>query len=252
MQEVRAGGGKTGRSGEKARMTNAGIGERLPGVTQAPEQLGGVVLAGGRSLRMGRDKAWLQVGGGPLLLRQIGLLTGLGIGHVAIAAGPEDRDPLPATPAPIPLLRDLRPGLGPLAGVERGLRWARGLRADPDDGWTLVLAVDLPEMSADWLRRLITGIRPGSGCVPRNGGRLEPLAAIYPNRSWTMARAHLDRPPENPKASAQEFCRRGLEDGWMTPWDTPPEDHRAMVNWNTPADWTPPGTAGAASSVDQP
>jgi molybdopterin-guanine dinucleotide biosynthesis protein A len=221
-------------------------------VSQAPEQLGGVVLAGGRSLRMGRDKAWLEVGGKPLLLRQLGLLTEAGLRNIAIAAGPEDRDPLPCTPAEIPLLRDLHPGLGPLAGVERGLRWARGLRPDPDDGWTLVLAVDLPGMSAGWLRRLIAAIRPGSGCVALHGDRLEPLAAIYPNRSWAVARAHLERPPENPKGSVQEFCRRGLEAGWMVPWEAPPGDPHALVNWNTPSDWSPGGTAPGEPSRGQP
>lgn len=221
-------------------------------MSQAPEQLGGVVLAGGRSLRMGRDKAWLEVGGKPLLLRQLGLLTEAGLRNIAIAAGPEDRDPLPCTPAEIPLLRDLHPGLGPLAGVERGLRWARGLRPDPDDGWTLVLAVDLPGMSAGWLRRLIAAIRPGSGCVALHGDRLEPLAAIYPNRSWAVARAHLERPPENPKGSVKDFCRRGLEAGWMVPWEAPPGDPHALVNWNTPSDWSPGGTALGEPSRDQP
>lgn len=207
-------------------------------VFRVPEQLSGVILAGGRSLRMGRDKAWLEAGGQPLLLRQIGLLTEAGLRNLAIAAGPEDRDPLPCTPPGIPLLRDLRPGLGPLAGVECGLRWARGLHPDPDEGWTLFLAVDLPGMSAGWLRRLISGMGPGTGCVPCQAGRMEPLAAIYPNRAWNVARAHLERPPANPKASARGFCRRGLETGWMTLWETPPEDHTTLTNWNTPSDWT--------------
>ena len=201
---------------------------------------------------MGRDKAWLEAGGQPLLLRQLGLLTAAGIRDLAIAAGPADRDPLPPAPEGVPLLRDLRPGLGPLAGVECGLRWARGLHPGPGDGWTLFLAVDLPAMSSAWLQRLMAGIRPGSGCVPRHDGRLEPLAAIYPNHSWPFARAHLEHPPENRKASVQEFCRRGLEAGWMAPWDACPEDHRALINWNTPADWTPDGSRSGGSPGDQP
>lgn len=201
---------------------------------------------------MGRDKAWLEVGGEPLLLRQIRLLGEAGIHPLAIAAGPGDRDPLPPAPRDIPRLLDLRPGLGPLAGIESGLRWARELRPDHPDGWTLFLAVDLPEMSTEWLRRLAAKIRPGVGCVPRHGDRLEPLAAIYPNPAWAIARAHLEGPPENKKASVQEFCRRGLETGWMAPWDTSPEDHHALINWNTPADWTVDGSKGGRSPNDQP
>jgi molybdopterin-guanine dinucleotide biosynthesis protein A len=218
-------------------------------VFRLPVQLSGVILAGGKSLRMGRDKAWLEAGGQPLLQRQLGLLAEVGIRDLAIAAGPEDRDPLPPIPAGIPLLRDLRPGLGPLAGIESGLRWALSLHPE---GWTLFLAVDLPEMSVPWLRRLATGIASGTGCVPSHKGRPEPLAAIYPNRAWTVARAHLEHPPENRKASVQGFCHRGLENGWMVPWETSPQDHRELINWNTPSDWSVDGSAGGKSPNDQP
>ena len=185
---------------------------------------------------MGRDKAWLEAGGRPLLLRQIRMLTEAGIRPLAIAAGPVDRDPLPPVPADIPLLRDLRPGLGPLAGVESGLRWARELLPQ---GSTLFIAVDLPEMTAEWLGRLVSGARPGIGRVPRHGGRLEPLAAVYPNQAWAIARDMVEHPTERTKASVQEFCRRGLDAGWMTSWELAPEDHRTLTNWNTPSDWPP-------------
>lgn len=198
---------------------------------------------------MGRDKAWLEAGGQPLLLRQIRRLTEAGIRPLAIAAGPLDRDPLPPVPADIPLLRDLRPDLGPLAGVESGLRWAQELRPQ---GSTVFIAVDLPEMTAEWLRRLVSGVRPGIGRVPRHGGRLEPLAAVYPNRAWAIARDLMEQPPDTTKASVQEFCRRGLETGWMTSWDLLPEDHRALTNWNTPADWPADRPDGGDAPGPQP
>ena len=209
--------------------------ETLGQVPQVDEQLTGreltgVVLAGGRSLRMGRDKAWLESDAQPLLLRQIGLLEQAGLKSIAVAAGPENRPPLPATPAGIPLLRDRFPDSGPLAGVEAGLGWAH---ACSPNGWTLLVAVDLPELSVEWLRRLLVQIAPGTGCVPSHQGRLEPLAAIYPNQAWAIAREQL----EMQKASVQEFCRRGLESGWMNRWEQNAQDQRALLNWNTPSDW---------------
>lgn len=74
---------------------------------------------------------------------------------------------------------------------------------------------------------------PGTGCVPSHQGRLEPLAAIYPNQAWAIVREHL----ETQKASVQEFCRRGLETGWMSRWELSAQDHHTLLNWNTPSDW---------------
>ena len=117
-----------------------------------------------------------------------------------------------------------------MAGVEAGLGWAH---ARFPNGWTLLVAVDLPELSVEWLQQLIARIAPGKGCVPIYQGRLEPLAAIYPNLAWTIAQEHL----EKQKASVQAFCRRGLETGWMSLWELSDQDHRALTNWNTPLDW---------------
>ncbi len=196
------------------------------------KRLCGVILAGGRSRRMGRDKAWLEIEGQPLLLRQIRLLQEVGLSEIGIAAGPADRPPLPSIPPEIPLLRDRFDGLGPLAGLEAGLGWS--CSRNPM-GWTLAVAVDLPGLSSEWLRRLLAQARPGMGCVPVHEGRLEPLAALYPNLAWPIAREHL----EKRQASVQEFCRRGLEAGWMTSWELAPEDHRTLINWNAPSDWPP-------------
>lgn len=179
---------------------------------------------------MGRDKAWLESDAQPLLLRQIGLLEQAGLQSIAVAAGPESRPPLPNTPAAIPLLRDRFPDSGPMAGVEAGLAWAH---ARCPNGWTLLVAVDLPELSVDWLQRLMAQIAPDTGCVPMHQGRLEPLAAIYPNQAWAVAREQL----ETQKASVQEFCRRGLETGWMSRWELSAQDHHTLLNWNTPSDW---------------
>lgn len=205
----------------------------------APEQFAGVILAGGRSTRMGRDKTWIETEGQPLLLRQIRLLEQVGLRDIAIAAGPENRSALPSTPAGVPLLRDLRPDLGPLAGVAAGLHWAH--RRHPN-GWTLLIAVDLPVLTTDWLQRLMGRITSEAGCVPMRQGQLEPLATVYPNRMAGLAQDLLDTDQDhrsgNNKASVQEFCRRGLENGWMNAWELSPHDYPTLTNWNFPSDWS--------------
>ena len=204
-------------------------------MTFALEQIAGVILAGGRSTRMGHDKAWIETEGQPLLLRQIRLLEQAGLRDIAIAAGPENRSTLPSTPEGIPLLRDSRPDLGPLAGVAAGLHWAHSRQPS---GWTLLIAVDLPALSTHWLQRLMARITPEAGCVPMRHGQLEPLAAVYPNQMAALAHNFLDTCMDNKKASVQEFCRRGLENGWMNSWELSPQDHPTLTNWNFPSDWS--------------
>jgi hypothetical protein len=80
-------------------------------------------------------------------------------------------------------------------------------------------------------------ITPEAGCVPMRHGQLEPLAAVYPNRMAALAHDFLDTCMDNKKASVQEFCRRGLENGWMNSWELSPQDHPTLTNWNFPSDW---------------
>src|SRR2546423_4029988 len=92
----------------------------------------GFVLAGGKSTRMGRDKALLEWGGQTLLDHMLNLLRE--VAHPVQVAG---RDPLP----------DRLPGLGPLSGI------ATGLEASSTDA-NLFVAVDLPHLTTDFLKYL--------------------------------------------------------------------------------------------------
>jgi molybdopterin-guanine dinucleotide biosynthesis protein A len=77
-----------------------------------------VLLAGGRSTRMGVDKATLVFRGQPLWRHQLDTLRASGAAAVAIS-GPRDR----AYAETAPVIEDDQPGLGPLAGLVAGLRW---------------------------------------------------------------------------------------------------------------------------------
>ena len=76
-----------------------------------------VVLAGGASSRMGSDKAWIEVGGVPLVRRQLDIVREAGASEVFLSgrAGVDYRG------LDVPVLLDARPGMGPLAGVQRAL-----------------------------------------------------------------------------------------------------------------------------------
>jgi molybdopterin-guanine dinucleotide biosynthesis protein A len=106
--------------------------ERLPCV--------GVVLAGGRSSRMGRDKTLLDWHGRPLLERQLDALHAAGVGKSLVSG---DR---PAYRG----IADVQPGLGPLGGLAGIAETVAG------EAELLVIPVDMPLLGAALLRRLRT------------------------------------------------------------------------------------------------
>jgi molybdenum cofactor guanylyltransferase len=102
------------------------------------------VLAGGRSSRMGRDKALLELGGKPLIEHMVGKLRQLS-DHVSILSGS------PELAGFAPLVPDLRESCGPLGGLEAAL-------AHASRPWALVLPVDMPFLPVVLLRSWIANI----------------------------------------------------------------------------------------------
>src|SRR5579871_469780 len=102
----------------------------------------GFVLAGGRSSRMGRDKALLSFQGVPLVAR-VAEMVAQAAGSAVVIGDPGKYGGLGYAVVP-----DRRQGLGPLAGIEAALDFST---AD----WNLVLACDMPDVSAAFLRALL-------------------------------------------------------------------------------------------------
>jgi len=128
----------------------------------------GVVLAGGESTRMRRDKRRLEIGGQTLLARTVARLRPL-VGEVLVVV--RERGELPPVEARI--VTDVYLGMGVLAGVHAGLAAARA-------PWAYVVAGDMPLLNRDLLRAMAA--LAGEACdvvVPRRQGELEPLHALY-------------------------------------------------------------------------
>ena len=127
----------------------------------------GVVLAGGQSSRMGRDKALIELDGITLLDRAVDLLRPH-TREVLVIGDPDKYKPEHATVIP-----DDRPGKGPLGGLVTALKHARYVRL-------IVLACDLPNISDRLLIHLKNElIGDYDAVVPRHEGFIEPLAAVY-------------------------------------------------------------------------
>jgi molybdopterin-guanine dinucleotide biosynthesis protein A len=127
----------------------------------------GFVLAGGRSSRMGQDKALLTLGGEPLVKRAIQKLRKI-CAEVAIAGGTED---LARFGRVIP---DKTCGCGPLGGIVSALEQS-------SSEWNLFLPVDAPYVPISALKALLAmaGAFPGVGVMARVRGLMHPLCAVY-------------------------------------------------------------------------
>ena len=131
----------------------------------------GIVLCGGQSSRMGRPKAWLPFGNEVMLTRVVRLLGEVVTPLVVVAAPGQE---VPALPAGVEVVRDPERGRGPLQGLAAGLEALQG-RAQA----AYLSSCDVPFLQPVFVRRLLDLLGDHAICVPRVGGYLHPLAAVY-------------------------------------------------------------------------
>jgi len=177
----------------------------------------GFVLAGGKSSRMGSDKALLKING-ITLVQHVAEQVYQAVGNVTLVGDPEQYSNLS-----YPVIRDIFPARGPLSGIHAAL-------AASHTQWNLVVACDMPEVTTAFLTQLIERAQCGRShaVIPAGpSGRPEPLCAAY-NRGALDAIAH-----------ALECGIRKVMDGLMgldiDLWPVP--DARQFHNLNTPAEW---------------
>ena len=134
-------------------------------------KVGGIVLCGGQSKRMGRPKAWLPFGDEVMLQRVVRILGGV-VGPVVVVAAPDQE--LPALPDGVLVVRDEEKGRGPLQGLAAGLTALEG-RADA----AYLSSCDVPFLRPAFVQRMMELQGDHSICVPRVGDYHHPLAAVY-------------------------------------------------------------------------
>jgi molybdenum cofactor guanylyltransferase len=125
------------------------------------------IQAGGRSSRMGRDKALLPLGGRPLIEHVIERVEGLGDEILITTNQPDEYAFLG-----LRMVGDQRPGAGALDGLLTALEAAGGERV-------LLLACDMPFVSRSLIEQMLAIDTDAEVVIPRLGGKLQPLHAIY-------------------------------------------------------------------------
>lgn len=134
-------------------------------------RVGGIILCGGQSKRMGRPKAWLPLGGEFLLPRVVRLLRPA-VDPIVVVAAPEQE--VPPLPDDIAIVRDGEKGRGPLQGLVAGLA-ALHDRVDA----AYLSSCDVPFLQPAFVHRLVALLGSYAACVPHVGGYHHTLAAVY-------------------------------------------------------------------------
>lgn len=175
---------------------------------------------------MGRDKALLPMEGQPLLLHLAQAAAPLLLSLSVV--GPVERYAHLCAPLGIPVLQDLRPGQGPLGGIEAAL-------AQSSTDWNLILACDMPFLESAWLEKLIQSALsqpPGVYCVASAQKDAEaafkpsPLCACWHKAALARVRQALD---------LGQLRVRDLLEPLQTQYLFPAQP-RLLANWNSPSD----------------
>jgi len=177
----------------------------------------GFVLAGGSSARMGRDKALLPYARATLV-QHVAARVQAAAGSATLVGPPAQYGGLG-----YPVIPDHFTGCGPLAGIQAAL-------ASSQAGWNLVVACDMPALTAEFLARLLAAAEcSGAGAlVPVwPTGWLEPLCAVY--------RRELAGPLAEVLQRGERCAARALAGLGVAHW--PISEPEYFENLNTPKEW---------------
>src|SRR5438445_8934302 len=184
-------------------------------------EISAVLLAGGESRRMGKDKAMLPFGGKPLWQIQLELLGKLEPVEIFVSARTDPAWRL----RDVHFVADDSPSRGPLSGLAAALPRMHTKHL-------LALAIDMPFMTQKYLKFLCSQIEPGRGVLPKIGNRAEPLVAIYPREVDFDFRSALS----GADVSLQTLTSRLVEAGKLRTISVPDEATKFFLNLNNPID----------------
>jgi molybdopterin-guanine dinucleotide biosynthesis protein A len=184
----------------------------------------GVVLAGGESSRLGRDKALLELGGDTLLARAVHALRPLSDDIIIVANDPHKYEPLGL---PARLVSDAFPGRGSLVGIYSGLSQA----VHP---YALIVACDMPFLNVSLLRYMLGLMEGYDVVIPQLDGFLEPLHAVYRRSCLPAMHSLLDRGRRQIIGFFPEVRVRYVEQHEIDRFDP---RHLSFVNINSAEDW---------------
>jgi molybdopterin-guanine dinucleotide biosynthesis protein A len=181
------------------------------------------ILAGGRARRLGGvDKSALVVGGTSILDRQLAVLRGL-TPHILIVASNEHR----YEDVGVPVVSDRIRGAGSIGGLYTAL-------LDAPTEQIVVIACDMPFLTAPFLSRLAALGAGADAAMPRDGHGLHPTCAAWSRRAAPYLRGHIDRGRLRILDALDGLEVREMDPRELARFDP---DGRLLLNVNTPDDY---------------
>lgn len=195
-------------------------------------RLGALILAGGRSKRMGRPKESLAFRGGTMLERTLATVASCADPVVVVARG-HDQD-LTMLPASTHVVQDEQPDAGPLAALGTGLRCLQERHGFDGDTPVFVTGCDLPFLTREAVQFLLARLDTALLVIPRAGGILQPLCAIYRTRVLTAVDDLLASGMRTPRSLATKVDSRIVDEDELRALD---RELRFLRNVNTPDEY---------------
>ncbi len=181
----------------------------------------GIILAGGENRRMPVLKAFVEIEGKPLIARTLEVFQRL-FSEVLIVT----RTPDPYRRFGVRLVEDLLEQRGPLTGIYSGL-------SAVEAPYGMVVACDMPFLVEDLLRRMLDLAEGYDIVIPRRGGRVEPLHAVYAKRLIPRMRDLVTSGIQTPQALLPAARVRYVEE---TEWLRFDPEGKVFINLNTQED----------------
>ena len=187
--------------------------------------ISGIVLAGGKSRRLGRNKAIEPIGGKPLIWRVFGLLSCITDQTVVVVNDKEAVSVLP-TPDATKVALDIYPNSGALGGIFTGLSVA-------ESKWSVVVACDMPFLSLILIEHMLTLTDGYDVVVPVLQDRLEPIHALYSKACLP----HMERQLQSRRLKIVDFFA-DVKVNYLTQEEVEKKDpqHLSFFNVNTRED----------------
>lgn len=183
----------------------------------------GVLLAGGKSRRMGEDKRFILVGQRTLFERSCAVLRDL-FEHVCVVIAQDSQ----SLQADVPVVRDLLPDCGSLGGLYTGLRWAKTQHI-------FLTACDMPFLNPDVVRYMVQLKDQADIVIGRWATRLQPTHAVYGRGCLPVIEEmiNLHNKKIHSMIDHSALRVRVIAEGEIRQID---HDGRSMFNVNTPSD----------------
>ncbi len=194
-----------------------------------PGPVAAVVLCGGKSRRMGRPKPWLPWGEKTLLEHVVDRICQVpGVEQAILVAAPGQE--LPPLKRPVAVVRDRKPGLGPLEGLAQGLAAARRAGCPV----AFVASCDVPALQVPFVLCVLEQLREADAAVPVAGGHQHVLVAAYRTELASLAEELLEQGHMRPRDLLARVETRLLTEDELRRADP---ELLSLQNANTPEEY---------------